>query len=340
MPAAAGGETSGKARKRRRLGAVTGTSGAGSTGSAGSWESRSPVAPREQRRAGAGMLAAQARQACRRPGAGACSPAGPRRSDGRSRARSRLRAGRARLGVPVAAGPAVRFGRRPSCNVASGAPGMAVSGRRGRDLSRGCAGGGDTSDPSHRRAGIRRCRLRRGRSGRLEGPFRDARLRRRRSQRRRLLQPSMPAPPSSARSWVRTRSRRAPRLSAERGRTAVVSPRASERRARVRSALVAVGVSSRRSAISPAPRPSHSRITIAFRWFSGRAASAPGNAATNSASSGSGSASAIRSSSTSAATGPRRPSVRSCVKHTFFAIAVSHAASHSGSTPRRSARSA
>ena len=34
------------------------------------------------------------------------------------------------------------------------------------------------------------------------------------------------------------------------------------------------------------------------------------------------------------------PTVRSCVKHTFFAIAVSHAASHSGLTPRRSARSA
>ena len=68
-------------------------------------------------------------------------------------------------------------------------------------------------------------------------------------------------------------------MSAERGRPAVVSALASERRARVRSALVAVGVSSRRSAISPAPRPSHSRITIAFRWFSGSAASAPGSAA-------------------------------------------------------------
>jgi hypothetical protein len=50
---------------------------------------------------------------------------------------------------------------------------MAVSGRRGRDLSRGCAGGGDTPDPSHRRAGIRRGRLRRGRSCRFDGSFRD-----------------------------------------------------------------------------------------------------------------------------------------------------------------------
>ena len=124
--------------------------------------------------------------------------------------------------------------------------------------------------------------------------------------------------------------------SAERPLT-VVSPCASDRRARVRRAYVAGLLIPMREATSADERPCHSRMRSARRCASGIDASASPRPSRSSLSSASSPLAGNVSRSTPVTTA-LRAAVRFCTRQTFLAIVWSHANSCSGVTPRASAR--